>query len=111
MPKSKLIGSKSNERSGNSCHGPRPQTGVRYSSANGPNSRPSFQIIPDGTTNGMANLKRVKFLDPEFEAPVRDAGSMSAEYLKRKSNLDKSLQKVIDSTRVAHLLVLKKSKD
>ena len=34
----------------------------------------------------MGNLKRVKFLDPEFEAPTRQANnaSMSAEYLKKK---------------------------
>ena len=53
----------------------------------------------------MANLKRVKFLDPEFEAPTRanDPASMSAEYIKRKQNLDKHLQKVIDGTRTAHM--------
>ena len=53
----------------------------------------------------MANLKRVKFLDPEFEAPSRanDPASMSAEYIKRKQNLDKHLQKVIDGTRTAHM--------
>ena len=53
----------------------------------------------------MANLKRVKFLDPEFEAPTKahDPASMSAEYIKRKQNLDKHLQKVIDGTRTAHM--------
>jgi hypothetical protein len=59
----------------------------------------------------MANLKRVKFLDPEFDAPTRpDHGSMGAEYMKKKSDLDSSLQRVIDKSRVAHMLVLKKSK-
>ena len=61
----------------------------------------------------MANLKRVKFLDPEFEAPTRqnDPASMSAEYIKRKQSLEKYLQKVIDGTKTAHMLVLKKSKE
>lgn len=58
----------------------------------------------------MANLKRVKFLDPEFEAPVKDPAAMSAEYMRRKQTLDKNLQKVIDTNRVAPLKVLKKSK-
>ena len=57
-------------------------------------------------------MKRVKFLDPEFEAPSKqnDPASMSAEYIKRKQSLDKHLQKVIDGTRTAHMQVLKKSK-
>ena len=71
-----------------------------------------MQLLPDSATFNMANLKRVKFLDPEFEAPTRqrDHASMSAEYLKKKKTLDRSLQKVIDNTRVAHMKVLKKSK-
>ena len=36
---------------------------------------------------------------------------MSAEYLKKRKNLDRSLQKVIDNTRVAHIKVMKKSKE
>ncbi len=70
-----------------------------------------MQLLPDPTTAKLGNLKRVKFLDPEFEAPVKpDAATMQAEYLKRKENLDKSLQRVIDKTKVAHMQVLKKSK-
>ena len=72
--------------------------------------RPRMQLYPDATTGNMANLKRVKFLDPEFEAPVKDPAAMSAEYMRRKQTLDKSLQKVINNTRVAHMQVLKKSK-
>ena len=36
---------------------------------------------------------------------------MSAEYLKKRKTLDRSLQKVIDNTRVAHIKVMKKSKE
>lgn len=72
--------------------------------------RHKMQMLPDLTTAKMSNLKRVKFLDPEFEAPVKqDAASMQAEYLKKRENLDKSLQKVINKTKVAHMQVLKKS--
>ena len=58
--------------------------------------RPKVQLLPDPTTSNLANLKRVKFLDPDFEAPVKqhasiDRAQMSAEYLKRKETLDKSL--------------------
>jgi len=41
-------------------------------------------LVPDRATGNMANLKRVKFLDPEFEAPVKDPAAMSAEYMRRK---------------------------
>ena len=34
---------------------------------------------------------------------------MKAEYLKKKDNLDKKLQRVIEKTKVAHIQVLKKS--
>ena len=60
-------------------------------------ARHKMQLLPnDPATAKLTNLKRVKFLDPEFEAPVKtDAAYMQAEYLKRKENMDKSLQKVI----------------
>lgn len=47
-------------------------------------------MIPDATTANMANLKRVKFLDPEFEAPTKQhvQGRLTDEYLKKKANLD-----------------------
>ena len=33
----------------------------------------------------MANLKRVKFLDPELDLPTRpDPSSMTAEYIRKK---------------------------
>ena len=51
-------------------------------------------------------------MDPEFEAPVRpDDATLGQEYLKKKDRLDKSLQKVIDKTKVAHMQILKKSKE
>ncbi len=66
---------------------------MRNSSANGPvGIKHKMQLLPDPTTTKLGNLKRVKFLDPEFEAPVKiDAKTMQTEYLKRKDNLDKSL--------------------
>ena len=95
--KIKLSRSKENSRAGgpNSSSVPRAAAGigVRTSSANGPvGIKHKMQLLPDPTTNKLGNLKRVKFLDPEFEAPVKiDAKTMQAEYLKRKDNLDKSL--------------------
>ena len=77
--------------------------------------RPNLQLVPnDKATSNLSNLKRVKFLDPEFEAPVRQSmgqqkAAMSAEYIKKKENLDRSLQRVIDSTKLSKMKVLKKS--
>ena len=53
--------------------------------------RPRMHLVPDAATGNMANLKRVKFLDPEFEAPAKDPAAMSAEYMRRKQALDKNL--------------------
>ena len=85
--------------------------GIRQSSAS--NIKPKVQLIPnDKATNNLANLKRVKFLDPAMEAPVRqDAATVSAEFQKRKQQLDSSLQRIVDKTRVAHMEVTKKSKE
>lgn len=60
----------------------------------------------------MANLKTVKFLDPESDMPCRpDEAQVSANYIKKKAELDKQLQKVIDRTKVAHIAILRKSKE
>ena len=40
-----------------------------------------------------------------------DDATLGAEYLKKKSRLDNSLQRVIDKTKVAHMQILKKSKE
>ena len=89
--------------------------GVRTSSAHGGSSSAigrRMKLIPDQATQKMANLKSVKFLDPEFEAPARpDEATVGQQILNKKERLDKSLQKVIDRNKVAHVQILKKSKE
>jgi len=71
-----------------------------------------LQLLPDTTTDKLSDLKRVKFLDPEFEAPSRlDRQALSKEYMKKKQTMDAQLQKVINRTKVAHMKILKKSKE
>lgn len=86
---------------------------ARQLSANGGVRAPDrLRLVPDAATANMANLKRVKFLDPEFEAPSKQSrGQLTDEYLRKKSALDSQLQKVIDRTRVAKMAVPKKSKE
>lgn len=59
-------------RQQNRCHGSNRDLGVRTSSANGPQQiGRKIRLLPDQATSQMANLKQVKFLDPESDKPVR----------------------------------------
>ena len=110
--KVKLSRSKeNNSRLGSGSRGPMPRLNVARQQSAGASSK--FKMLPDAATSNMANLKRVKFLDPEFEAPSKQVtkGQLTDEYLRKKSTLDSSLQRVINQTRVAKIPVPKKSKE